>query len=237
MRASSLVLVPLVARFARPRCHCRGCAIGGRVPSIFICRGLAQMGAEISVSNGYIHATAKRLKGCRLVLDSCHRDGHWKPDDVRPPWPMGRRPLSRMPPASLKWWIWRTFLEHAMGAKIQWRRVRTSPEIEGVESPCLAEGLHYRVHAGPDRGRQPAWWRRPMTGRGKVRLRKTPARDLHGCGLCKSCARRLCPALSLHRVTPSDRRTCGADGRNAVSLRHRALSGASRPTCRRSSRR
>ena len=69
MRASILVLGPLVARFGKAEVSLPGgCAIGGRPVNLHL-QGLAQMGAEISVRNGYIHASAKRLKGCRLVLD------------------------------------------------------------------------------------------------------------------------------------------------------------------------
>ncbi|MEY2681256.1 MAG: hypothetical protein RL661_1487 [Pseudomonadota bacterium] len=69
MRASILVLGPLVARFGQADVSLPGgCAIGGRPVNLHL-QGLAQMGANIEVKNGYIHATAKRLKGCRLVLD------------------------------------------------------------------------------------------------------------------------------------------------------------------------
>ncbi len=69
MRASILVLGPLVARFGQAEVSLPGgCAIGGRPVNIHL-QGLTQMGADISVRNGYIHASAKRLKGCRLVLD------------------------------------------------------------------------------------------------------------------------------------------------------------------------
>ncbi|MFN5746815.1 MAG: UDP-N-acetylglucosamine 1-carboxyvinyltransferase [Methylococcaceae bacterium] len=69
MRASILVLGPLVSRFGRAEVSLPGgCAIGGRPVNLHL-QGLAQMGAEISVKNGYIHASAKRLRGCRLVLD------------------------------------------------------------------------------------------------------------------------------------------------------------------------
>ena len=69
MRASILVLGPLVARFGQAEVSLPGgCAIGGRPVNLHL-QGLTQMGAEIDVRNGYIHARAKRLKGCRLVLD------------------------------------------------------------------------------------------------------------------------------------------------------------------------
>ncbi len=69
MRASILVLGPLLTRFGHAEVSLPGgCAIGGRPVNLHL-QGLAQMGAEIEVKNGYIHASAKRLKGCRLVLD------------------------------------------------------------------------------------------------------------------------------------------------------------------------
>ncbi len=69
MRASILVLGPLVARFGQAEVSLPGgCAIGGRPVNIHL-QGLTQMGADISVRNGYIHASARRLRGCRLVLD------------------------------------------------------------------------------------------------------------------------------------------------------------------------
>ena len=69
MRASILVLGPLLARFGEAHVSLPGgCAIGTRPVDIHL-RGLAQMGAEIEVAGGYIHARAKRLRGARLVLD------------------------------------------------------------------------------------------------------------------------------------------------------------------------
>ncbi len=69
MRASILVLGPLVARFGEAHVSLPGgCAIGSRPVDIHI-NGLIKMGADITVENGFIHAKAKRLKGCRLVLE------------------------------------------------------------------------------------------------------------------------------------------------------------------------
>jgi len=69
MRSSILVLGPLLARFGEAEVSLPGgCAIGSRPVDIHI-NGLREMGAEIDVSNGYIHAKAKRLKGARLVMD------------------------------------------------------------------------------------------------------------------------------------------------------------------------
>ncbi len=69
MRASILVLGPLVARYGEAHVSLPGgCAIGSRPVEQHI-RGLEALGAEITVEGGYIHAKAKRLKGARVVMD------------------------------------------------------------------------------------------------------------------------------------------------------------------------
>ncbi|MDO9199408.1 UDP-N-acetylglucosamine 1-carboxyvinyltransferase, partial [Rhodoferax sp.] len=69
MRASILVLGPLLARFGEAHVSLPGgCAIGSRPVDIHI-NGLIKMGADITVENGFIRAKATRLKGCRLVLE------------------------------------------------------------------------------------------------------------------------------------------------------------------------
>jgi UDP-N-acetylglucosamine 1-carboxyvinyltransferase len=69
MRASILVLGPLLARFGEVKVSLPGgCAIGSRPVDQHI-KGLQAMGAEISIEAGYIHARAKRLKGARIVTD------------------------------------------------------------------------------------------------------------------------------------------------------------------------
>ena len=69
MRASILVLGPLLARFGQAVVSLPGgCAIGSRPVNLHV-HGLAKMGAEIEVNAGYIHARAKRLKGAHLVMD------------------------------------------------------------------------------------------------------------------------------------------------------------------------
>jgi UDP-N-acetylglucosamine 1-carboxyvinyltransferase len=70
MRASILVLGPLVARFGRADVSLPGgCAIGARPVNIHVA-GLQAMGADITIEGGYIRARADRLKGTRLVLDT-----------------------------------------------------------------------------------------------------------------------------------------------------------------------
>ncbi len=69
MRASILVLGPMLARFGEAEVSLPGgCAIGSRPVDLHI-RGLQAMGAEVLVENGYIKARAKRLKGAKLVMD------------------------------------------------------------------------------------------------------------------------------------------------------------------------
>jgi UDP-N-acetylglucosamine 1-carboxyvinyltransferase len=69
MRASVLVLGPLLARFGRARVSLPGgCAIGSRPVDQHI-KGLQAMGAEIRVEHGYIEARATRLKGARITTD------------------------------------------------------------------------------------------------------------------------------------------------------------------------
>ncbi|MFN4327897.1 MAG: UDP-N-acetylglucosamine 1-carboxyvinyltransferase [Limnobacter sp.] len=69
MRASILVLGPLLARFGEATVSLPGgCAIGQRPVDQHI-KGLQAMGAEIHIEKGYIHAKAKRLKGARIVTD------------------------------------------------------------------------------------------------------------------------------------------------------------------------
>jgi UDP-N-acetylglucosamine 1-carboxyvinyltransferase len=70
MRASILVLGPLLARHGEAEVSLPGgCAIGSRPVDLHI-QGLRAMGAEIDVDNGYIIARAGRLKGARIVLDT-----------------------------------------------------------------------------------------------------------------------------------------------------------------------
>jgi UDP-N-acetylglucosamine 1-carboxyvinyltransferase len=69
MRASILVLGPLLARFGQANVSLPGgCAIGTRPVDQHI-QALRAMGADIEVEGGYIRARAKRLKGVRLVMD------------------------------------------------------------------------------------------------------------------------------------------------------------------------
>ncbi len=69
MRASILVLGPLVARYGQAEVSLPGgCAIGSRPVDQHL-RGLEALGAEVSVEGGYIHAHASRLHGARIAMD------------------------------------------------------------------------------------------------------------------------------------------------------------------------
>jgi len=69
MRASILVLGPMLARYGRAEVSLPGgCAIGSRPVNLHI-DGLQKLGADITVENGYIHAKADRLKGATIVMD------------------------------------------------------------------------------------------------------------------------------------------------------------------------
>ena len=70
MRASILALGPLTARFGEARVSLPGgCQIGERPVDLHI-KGLEAMGATIAIENGYIHATARRLKGAHIFMDT-----------------------------------------------------------------------------------------------------------------------------------------------------------------------
>ncbi|MEA3283458.1 MAG: UDP-N-acetylglucosamine 1-carboxyvinyltransferase [Synergistota bacterium] len=69
MRASSLVLGPLLAREGRAVMPLPGgCSIGSRPIDLHL-KGLAKMGASIELQHGAVHASTKGLKGCRIYLD------------------------------------------------------------------------------------------------------------------------------------------------------------------------
>ena len=165
MRSSILVLGPLLARFGRADVSLPGgCAIGARPVNIHL-EGLAKMGADIKVENGYIHATATRLKGCRLVLEQITVTGT----------------ENLLMAATLAEGT--TIIENAarepevndlahflnkLGAKIT--GIGTSIlEIEGVERLGV-EGLHYNVL--PDRIEAGTYLVAAAITRGKIKLTK-----------------------------------------------------------------
>jgi UDP-N-acetylglucosamine 1-carboxyvinyltransferase len=69
MRASVLVLGPLLARCGQAKVSLPGgCAIGARPVDQHV-KGLEAMGATIAIEHGYMHASAQRLRGARIVMD------------------------------------------------------------------------------------------------------------------------------------------------------------------------
>ncbi|MFO1417701.1 MAG: UDP-N-acetylglucosamine 1-carboxyvinyltransferase [Methylotetracoccus sp.] len=166
MRASILVLGPLVARFGQADVSLPGgCAIGTRPVNLHL-QGLAAMGADISVRNGYIHAEAKRLKGARLVLDQVTVTGT----------------ENLMMAAALA--DGTTIIENAarepevvdlanflneMGAKVHGAGTDII-EIEGVES-LSGSGLHYTIL--PDRIESGTYLVAAAMTSGKIKLKNT----------------------------------------------------------------
>ncbi len=70
MRASILVLGPLLGRFGYAEVSLPGgCAIGARPVNLHV-EGLRKMGADIEISSGYIKAKAEKLKGAEIFLDT-----------------------------------------------------------------------------------------------------------------------------------------------------------------------
>ena len=69
MRASVLVLGPLLARFGKARVSLPGgCAIGARPIDLHI-KAFEKLGAEIAIEHGYVEARARRLKGAEIFFD------------------------------------------------------------------------------------------------------------------------------------------------------------------------
>jgi UDP-N-acetylglucosamine 1-carboxyvinyltransferase len=70
MRASVLVLGPLVARLGRARVSLPGgCAIGARPINLHL-MGLEKLGADVAIEHGYVIAKAKKLRGARIYFDT-----------------------------------------------------------------------------------------------------------------------------------------------------------------------
>jgi len=169
MRASILVLGPLLARYGTADVSLPGgCAIGSRPVNLHI-DGLRAMGAEIEVENGYIRARSGRLRSARLVMDMVTVTGT----------------ENLMMAATLADGI--TVIENAarepevvdladclnsMGAKITGAGTPTI-EIEGVARP---QGSEYNVL--PDRIETGTYLVAGAISRGRVRIRDTDPRLL-----------------------------------------------------------
>ena len=106
MRASILVLGPLVAHFGEAEVSLPGgCAIGTRPVNLHI-HGLEQMGADVQggewLHQGQVQRPPER---CPHLHGYRHRHGYRKPDDGCRPG--GAKPYWRTPPGNRKWWTWR----------------------------------------------------------------------------------------------------------------------------------
>ncbi|MBP1148883.1 MULTISPECIES: UDP-N-acetylglucosamine 1-carboxyvinyltransferase [Methylocaldum] len=166
MRASILVLGPLLARFGRAEVSLPGgCAIGSRPVNLHL-HGLAAMGADINVKNGYIHAGAKRLKGCRLVLDQVTVTGT---ENLMMAAVLAKGTTIIENAAREPEVVDLANFLNQMGAKV-YGAGSDIMEIEGVES-LSANGLHYRIL--PDRIETGTYLvAAAMTG-GRVKLKNT----------------------------------------------------------------
>ena len=170
MRASILVLGPLLARFGKADVSLPGgCAIGSRPVDLHL-RGLEQMGAEIKVENGYIRATSGQgLKGAHIFMDQVTVTGT----------------ENLMMAATLAKGT--TIIENAarepevvdlakylnqMGAKITGAG-STTIQIEGVEK---LNGTHYAIL--PDRIETGTYLVAAAITRGRVKLKDTDANQL-----------------------------------------------------------
>ncbi|MCB2426496.1 UDP-N-acetylglucosamine 1-carboxyvinyltransferase [Methylophaga pinxianii] len=170
MRASILVLGPLLAKFGKADVSLPGgCAIGSRPVDLHL-RGLEQMGAEIKVENGYIRATSgKGLKGAHIFMDQVTVTGT----------------ENLMMAATLA--TGTTIIENAarepevvdlakylnqMGAKITGAG-STTIQIEGVEK---LNGTHYAIL--PDRIETGTYLVAAAITRGRVKLKDTDANQL-----------------------------------------------------------
>jgi UDP-N-acetylglucosamine 1-carboxyvinyltransferase len=158
----------LVARFGQAEVSLPGgCAIGGRPVNLHL-QGLTQMGADIRVKNGYIHASAKRLKGCRLMLDLVTVTGT---ENLMMAATLAEGTTIIENAAREPEVVDLANFLNAMGAKVHGAGTDIL-EIEGVQS-LSADGLPYRVM--PDRIETGTYLvAAAMTG-GKVKLKDTRA--------------------------------------------------------------
>jgi UDP-N-acetylglucosamine 1-carboxyvinyltransferase len=166
MRASILVLGPLLARFGSAEVSLPGgCAIGSRPVNLHL-HGLAAMGAEINVRNGYIHASAKRLKGSRLVLDQVTVTGT---ENLMMAAVLAKGTTIIENAAREPEVVDLANFLNQMGGKI-YGAGSDIMEIEGVDS-LSANGMHYRIL--PDRIETGTYLvAAAMTG-GRVKLKNT----------------------------------------------------------------
>jgi UDP-N-acetylglucosamine 1-carboxyvinyltransferase len=170
MRASILVLGPLLAKFGKADVSLPGgCAIGSRPVDLHL-RGLEQMGAQVKVENGYIRATTNgRLKGVHIFLDQVTVTGTENllmaatlAEGITTLENAAREPEV----ADLAYYL------NNMGAKISGIGTATLV-IEGVKA---LHGAPYNIL--PDRIETGTYLVAAAMTRGKVKLKDTNAKDL-----------------------------------------------------------
>lgn len=169
MRASILVLGPLVARFGRAVVSLPGgCAIGSRPVDLHL-RGLQQLGAEVAVVNGNIEASAERLKGANIIFDTVTVTGT---ENIMMAATLAEGTSVIENAAQEPEVVDLANFLNAMGAKISGAGTSTLI-IEGVES---MHGAEYSVL--PDRIETGTYLVAGAITRGHVRLIRTRPRDL-----------------------------------------------------------
>ena len=208
MRASILVLGPLVARYGSADVSLPGgCAIGARPVNIHVA-GLQAMGADIHIENGYIKARAGRLQGRAPGARDRHRHRHREPDDGRRAG-RRRRPCSRTPRASPRSSTSRNFL-NAMGAKITGAGTDTI-----VDRRRRAPARHAATTCCPTASRPaPTWWPARSPAAASARKNARPEHLDAVLGKLAGGRRRRDRA-----ATTGSRWTCAAGGRSAVDIR------------------
>lgn len=166
MRASILVLGPLLARFGKADVSLPGgCAIGTRPVNLHL-QGLAAMGADLRVEAGYIKASAKRLKGCRLVLDQITVTGT---ENLMMAAVLARGKTVIENAAREPEVVDLANFLNCMGAKIAGAGTAVL-EIEGVDA-LAADDLHYKIL--PDRIETGTYLVAAAMTRGKIKLKNT----------------------------------------------------------------
>ena len=164
MRASILVLGPLLARFGEADVSLPGgCAIGARPVDLHV-HALRAMGATISIENGYIRARADRLRGTRLVLDTVTVTGT---ENLLMAAVLARGETVIENAAREPEVIDLARFLSAMGAKIEGAGT-ANIHVQGVDS--LA-GVEYTIM--PDRIESGTYLVAAAVTRGRVRIRKT----------------------------------------------------------------
>jgi UDP-N-acetylglucosamine 1-carboxyvinyltransferase len=169
MRASILVLGPLVARYGRAVVSLPGgCAIGSRPVDLHL-RGLQQLGAEVAVVNGNIEASATRLKGANIIFDTVTVTGT---ENIMMAATLAKGTSVLENAAQEPEVVDLANFLNALGARISGAGTNTLV-IEGVDS---LQGAEYSVL--PDRIETGTYLVAAAITRGHVRATRTRPRDL-----------------------------------------------------------